>query len=76
MLRHSYALLFLVGGGTIRHLQENLDHRLLSTTARYLDLLPRSRPAPEQPPVAASSAQPPVPALSTWTRLRRFFASG
>jgi len=52
-LRHSYAVHFLQDGGTIRQLQENLDHRLLETTARYLEItgLPEMiEPAPLSPP--------------------------
>lgn len=58
-LRHTYAVHFLQDGGTIRQLQENLDHRLLETTARYLDItgLPESLPStppPPKPPVTPS----------------------
>lgn len=59
-LRHSYAVHYLQDGGTIRQLQENLDHRLLETTARYLaitglpDLVPPDPPVPPSVPVAPS----------------------
>lgn len=58
-LRHSYAVHFLQDGGTIRQLQDNLDHLLLETTARYLAItgLPETAP-PEipqrSPPVSPS----------------------
>lgn len=57
-LRHTYAVHLLQDGGTIRQLQENLDHRLLETTARYLDItgLPELLPStsPPKPPVTPS----------------------
>ncbi|HMO52672.1 MAG TPA: tyrosine-type recombinase/integrase [Kiritimatiellia bacterium] len=63
-LRHSYAVHFLQDGGTIRELQENLDHRLLETTARYLNLVDLSeKPPPDNP------APTPPPAKPFWREL-------
>lgn len=49
-LRHSYAVHFLQDGGTIRQLQDNLDHLLLETTTRYLDITGLPETAPSEPP--------------------------
>ena len=50
-LRHSYAVHFLQDGGNIRQLQDHLDHRMLETTARYLDLVALPTREPPPPPV-------------------------
>lgn len=57
-LRHTYAVHFLQDGGTIRQLQENLDHRLLESTARYLEItgLPEAtQPASPAPPTTPTT---------------------
>ncbi len=48
-LRHSYAVHFLQDGGTIRQLQDNLDHLLLETTTRYLAITGLPETAPTEP---------------------------
>ena len=60
-LRHSHAVHFLQDGGTIRQLQENLDHRYLETTARYLDITGLPDRTPPPPPIIPISIPIPTP---------------
>ena len=57
-LRHSYAVHFLHDGGTIRQLQDNLDHLLLETTTRYLDITGRQETVPPEPPQRSTPVLP------------------
>ncbi len=50
-LRHSYAIHFLEDGGTIRALQETLDHQTLEATIRYESLCPSQTNVPAVSPI-------------------------